>query len=192
MVAPAVEKTPDDKPARVFEKPKPLPPVGDSLSARIESEPGATPSHAAARTSSGHPQDIWVTSNPPGAKATIDGNFVDACTTPCMLHGAPGVHHLAISQAGYSVEYRDVRVGDTAVDVPQVTLQQPQGTLFLTTTPAGASISVNGRPIPQLTPAAITLPPGSYSIVVEKMVSSKTKCVQLRDGLVRLSIPLNQ
>jgi hypothetical protein len=135
-------------------------------------------------------QDIWVMTNPPGAKAVLDGNFAEACATPCMLHGSPGVHHLSVSQAGYLNEYRDVHVGDTAVDVPPITLQQPRGTLFLTTTPAGATIRVNGQPISQVTPAAITLAPGAYSITIEKNGVSKTERVQVGDRLVRLSVPL--
>jgi serine/threonine protein kinase len=137
-------------------------------------------------------QDIWVTSNPPGAKAVLDGNLSQSCTTPCMLHGATGLHHLSLSQAGYINENRDVHVGDMALDLPQIALQKPQGTLFLTTEPAGASIRVNGTLLSQLTPAAITLAPGSYSITVEINGESKTERVQVRDSLVRLSIPFIQ
>ncbi|HZL57276.1 MAG TPA: protein kinase [Bryobacteraceae bacterium] len=144
---PAVTPAPDPVP----EKPKPLPPREEEAPpARVEAEP---------RVAVARMQDIWVTSNPPGAKAVIDGNLGQACSTPCMLRGATGLHHLAISQAGYRNEYRDVHVGDTAIDVPQVALQQPQGTLFLTTNPTGASVRVNGQSIPQTTPAVITLAP---------------------------------
>jgi hypothetical protein len=109
-----------------------------------------------------------------------------------MLHGTTGMHHLSLSKASYINEYRDLPVGGTAVDFPQITLQQPEGTLFLSTDPAGASIRINGKLTPQLTPAKITLSPGSYSITVEKNGAAKTETVQVRDGMVRLSIPLNQ
>ena len=183
---PAAVRTPDPQVAPP--KPKPLPAGENAPPARVVPEPRIAASHAV----SNRIQDIWVTSNPPGAKAVLDGNFVQACSTPCMLHGVTGVHHLSISQAGYINEYRDVHVGDTAVDFPQITLQQPQGTLFLTTNPGGASIRVNGRLIQELTPAAITLVPGSYSITVEKNGLSKTERVQIGDSLVRLSVPLAQ
>jgi serine/threonine protein kinase len=137
-------------------------------------------------------QDVWVTSNPPGAKAVLDGNLAQACATPCMLHAMTGLHHLSISQAGYINEYRDVHVGNTAVDVPQVTLDQPHGTLFVTSDPAGAAIRVNGEPTSKLTPATLTLAPGYYSITLEKNGYSNTERIQVRDSLSRLDMQLRQ
>jgi predicted Ser/Thr protein kinase len=173
---PQAEKT--EPPAA---KPERAPPKEEAPRSRIAAEPRVPRS-----------QDIWITSNPPGAKAVLDGNLAQSCTTPCMLHGTTGMHHLSLSKASYINEYRDLPVGGTAVDFPQITLQQPEGTLFLSTDPAGASIRINGKLTPQLTPAKITLSPGSYSITVEKNGAAKTETVQVRDGMVRVSIPLNQ
>ena len=189
----APEETPPTAQASppVDAPPQPVPPPP----AKEEAPPPQItpdPRISASRTPSSRLQDIWVTSNPPGAKAVIDGNFSQACYTPCMLHGASGAHQLAISQAGYINEYREVRVGETAIDVPQVTLTKPEGTLFLTTNPPGASIRVNGQLLSQLTPAKITRPPGTYSITVEKDGVSRTQDVQVRDGLGSVSITLNQ
>ena len=169
------------------EKPKPLPPPE-----KVAAKEDAPRQRIAAEPRASRVQDIWITSTPPGAKAVLDGNFAQSCMTPCMLHGPTGVHHLSLSKAGYINEYRDVPVGDTAIDFPQITLQQPEGTLFLSSDPAGARIFVNGRQYSQLTPAAITLSPGSYSIRVEKNGKSTTKTVDVHDGLVQLSLPLNQ
>jgi serine/threonine-protein kinase len=137
-------------------------------------------------------QDIWVATNPPGAKAVLDDNLAQACRTPCFLHGSPGVHHLTISQAGYQNEYREIHVGDTAYDVAPISLRQPEGTLWLTTSPPGATVLINGKPIAQRTPAQITLPPGSYTVTVEKNGQSRTERIQLHDGLVSLKLPLDQ
>ena len=109
-----------------------------------------------------------MSTNPPGAKAVLDEDLSMACQTPCMVHAAAGVHNLAISQAGYESEFREIHIGDTATDVPLITLRKPSGTLMLTTTPAGASVRVDGKLIPQVTPTQITLAPGSYMITVEK------------------------
>lgn len=87
-------------------------------------------------------------------------------------------------------EYREVNVGDIAMDVPQITLRQPQGTLFLTTSPAGAAIRVDGQLVSQLTPARLTLTPGTYSITVEKNGVTKTERIRVGDSLVLKSIPL--
>ncbi|HVW87432.1 MAG TPA: protein kinase [Bryobacteraceae bacterium] len=192
---------PVETPAPEMTKPSPLEPDAPAAARQETSHEGAPRENAppaqtlpeqerSVKAPAGRTHDIWVMTNPPGAKAVLDGNFAEACATPCMLHGSPGVHHLSVSQAGYINEYRDVHLGDTAVDVPPITLQQPRGTLFLTTTPAGATIRVNGQPISQVTPAAITLAPGAYSITIEKNGVSKTERVQVGDRLVRLSVPL--
>ncbi len=137
-------------------------------------------------------QSVWVTTNPPGAKAVLDGNLDLACQTPCMLHGASGIHHLTISQAGYLNEYREVRVGDSAVDVPQVALRQPMGTLMVSSSPGGAAIRINGELKPQITPAVLSLKPGPYSVTVEKNGLSKTEHVDLGDNLIHLSVTLER
>lgn len=140
-------------------------------------------------------QDVWVTSNPPGAKAVLDNNLSADCRTPCMLHALPGRHSIAVSQAGYLNEYREITVGATAVDVPEITLQQPpnpvEGTLFLSTVPQGAMIRIDGRAIPQLTNAQLTLPAGSHSVTVERNGIIKTEKVRIGDSVVRLLIPLD-
>jgi hypothetical protein len=107
------------------------------------------------------------------------------------VHAPTGVHNLTISQAGYENEYREIRVGETAQDVPPITLRKPSGTLMLTTNPPGASVRVDGKLIPQVTPAAIALPPGTYSITVEKGGQSRTQKVEIEQSLVYLRIPFN-
>lgn len=136
------------------------------------------------------PQDIWVATNPPGAKAVLDDDLKLACLTPCMLHGVPGTHHLTYSYAGYQNEYREIHVAETAMDAPLVTLRQPTGTLMLTTTQPGAGVRINGELQRQLTPAQIILPPGIYSVTVEKGGRSQTQKVEIQDGTVYLRIPL--
>jgi serine/threonine-protein kinase len=139
---------------------------------------------------SAHLQDVWVSTNPPGAKAVLDEDLSQACQTPCMVHATTGTHNLAISQAGYESEFREIHIGDTATDVPPITLRKPSGTLMLTTTPSGASVRVNGQLIQQTTPAQITLPPGNYSITVEKGGRSQTQSIQMQQSPVYLRMPL--
>ncbi len=158
----------------------------------IPEETGRAAPEQTARGAQPRIQSIWVTTNPPGAKAVLDGNLQQSCQTPCMLHGVPGVHHIAVSQVGYLNEYRDVSVRDGAVDVPQITLRQPMGTLMLSSSPAGASIRINGSPIPQVTPAVLSLKPGPYSVTVEKDGLSKTEHVDLGDNLIHLSVSIGQ
>ena len=109
-----------------------------------------------------------------------------------MLHGSTGVHRLTISQAGYENESREIRIGDTAMDVPPISLRRPSGTLMLTTDPPGASVRINGKLVPEITPAQITLPPGTYTVTVEKGGRSQTQRIELKESPIYLRIPLEQ
>jgi hypothetical protein len=129
-------------------------------------------------------QQIMVASTPPGAAATLDGRPDAVCSTPCALDAAPGRHTIAIALPGYQVEHRDVVVGSGAVDLPLVALRAPSGTLMLNTVPEGASVSVNGRRLPQATPAQIPLEPGDYQITVEKNGKSATSKVEILNGAI--------
>jgi hypothetical protein len=169
-------------PAVVPEKPKPSP-----SPAPVRREP-----RAVARAETPRLLGIFVTTNPPGSKAVIDGNLTQACSTPCTLYGSPGRHIVSISHAGFKSEFKEVNIGANAPDLPLITLEQPFGTLFLNTTPAGALIRVNGQIYPKLTPAALKLAPGTYNITVERNGVSKTERIPLGESVVRLTIPLEQ
>jgi serine/threonine-protein kinase len=139
---------------------------------------------AQARSAAGGMQQIMVVSTPPGATATLDGRPEAACATPCALDAAAGRHTIAFSLPGYEVQHRDVVVGSSAVDLPLVALRAPSGTLMVTTVPDGATVSVNGRRMPQVTPAQIPLDAGEYKVTVEKGGKSSTNQVEIRDGAI--------
>jgi serine/threonine protein kinase len=191
--ADSVQPTPQTSAEPKFEKPSPLAPPAKTQQ-DAEPPPIKPARTLPARETRDAPrlQDVWVSTNPPGAKAVLDDDLSQACRTPCMVHAATGIHNLTVSQAGYENEYRELRVGDTAQDVPPITLRKPTGTLMLTTNPPGASVKVNGQLIQQVTPAQITLPPGNYSITVEKGGRTQTQRVEIGQGMVYLPIPLNQ
>jgi hypothetical protein len=50
--------------------------------------------------------------------------------------------------------------------------------------PDGATVSVNGRRMPQVTPAQIPLDAGEYKVTVEKGGKSSTNQVEIRDGAI--------
>jgi serine/threonine-protein kinase len=187
---PAVEppaEQPETKPSPVpFDEPRPEVTPAPEPRETVRIPPNPAPDSRALH-------DVWVTTSPPGAKAVLDGHLDQACKTPCMLHGAAGVHQLSVSQVGYLNEYREVRIGDTAVDVPPISLRQPSSTLMVSTNPRGASVRINGRLIEQTTPAVITLKPGVYSVTVEKNgVMNRWDAVRLGDEVVHLSAALDQ
>jgi hypothetical protein len=63
---------------------------------------------------------------------------------------------------------------------------------MLNTVPPGASIRINGQLISQVTPAAISLKPGSYSVTVEKGGLTETQRIDVQDSPVYVRIPLGQ
>ncbi len=83
-------------------------------------------------------------------------------------------------------------MGDTATDVPPISLRRPSGTLMLTTNPPGASVRINGKLESQVTPAQITLPPGTYSVTVEKGGRTQTQRIDLHEDTIYMRIPLDQ
>jgi serine/threonine protein kinase len=175
------------------EKPSPMPPA-EIQTAPVESK---QPLVQAARRAPLPPvvtaQAVTLTSSPSGATATLDGNPEITCTTPCSLDAPPGRHGVAITLPGYQVEHREVDIGSSAVELPSVVLRAPGGTLMLTSVPAGASITVNGRKRPEVTPAQITLDPGTYNITVEKDGKQNTQMVDVRNGKLNyLKIVLGQ
>ena len=130
-------------------------------------------------------QPVTVISSPGGATATLDGRSETACTTPCSLDAAPGRHTVALAMPGYQMERRDVEVGSGPVEMPPVVLRSHAGTLMLSSDPAGAAVLVNGRRVPQTTPAQLPLAPGTYQITVEKDGRQSTSSVEIRNGEIK-------
>jgi serine/threonine-protein kinase len=166
-------------------KPSPMPPPATTPAETAEAtnppaeKPPAKPAPAIAAT-----QPVSIISSPGGATATLDGNPQKACKAPCSLDAAPGRHTISITMPGYQIEHREVDVESSPVETLPVILRPLGGTLLLASVPAGAAISVNGRPIPQVTPAEIPLSPGTYTIAIEKDGKQATAKVEIRNGVI--------
>jgi hypothetical protein len=85
---------------------------------------------------------------------------------------------------GYQIEHREVDVESSPVETLPVILRPLGGTLLLASVPAGAAISVNGRRIPQVTPAQIPLSPGTYTLTLEKDGKQGSATVEIRNGAI--------
>jgi serine/threonine-protein kinase len=175
--APAVAPGPEGAPAPVEPKPSPMPPPAPTPAETAE--PPAKPAPAIAAT-----QPVSIISSPAGATATLDGNPDKACKAPCSLDAARGRHTISITMPGYQIEHRDVDVESSAVEMLPVVLRPLGGTLLLASVPAGAAISVDGRRIPQITPAQIPLAPGTYTIAIEKDGKQASAKVEIRNGVI--------
>jgi len=138
------------------------------------------------------PAEVAVITSPAGAIAMLDGKRDTICSTPCSLEAAPGRHTVSIAMAGYQPEHRDVTVSGS-MELPMMILRSTQGTLWVTSSPAGATITINGKRFPQTTPAQIPLPPGSYRVLVEKNGAQNASALELRNGETKvLKVSLSQ
>ncbi len=195
-VPPAIEEKPSafgppDNSAQPRTPPaKTSPPDDETAASKARAE--AAPTDSAKRATGrpvlravAVPQDVMVVSSPAGATATLDGQADVACTTPCKLQASPGRHTIAITKPGYLYEHQDVDIGSEPRDV-QVVLRAPGGTLSVTSAPAGASISINGKKYSGVTPALIPLSVGTYNITVEKDGKQNTKKVEVQNGALTL------
>jgi hypothetical protein len=128
------------------------------------------------------PQDVLVTSEPPGATAVLDNNPAASCNTPCMLSVIPGRHTVILNHEGYQRERREVRITDSPTEIPMITLRAVAGMLMLTSIPDGAAIFVDGKQISQTTPAQVTLAPGTHNVRVEKNGAQKSQSIEIQNG----------
>jgi hypothetical protein len=167
--APPPASTPQETPKRAMEEPP-----------KQEPQPPPQQQNTVRR---GAPQDVMVVSSPGGATATLDGNPSIACNTPCPLPAPPGRHSVSLVLPGYQIERREVTVGGGPIEMPPVVLRPAGGTLMLSSVPAGASVSVDGKKLDVLTPAQISLALGTYSITVEKDGKSSTEKVDIKSGI---------
>jgi hypothetical protein len=131
-------------------------------------------------------QTVTVSSSPGGATATLDGRSETACTTPCELEASPGRHTIGISMPAYQIERREVTVGTSPLELETVILRPYTGTLMLTSVPPGAAIRINGKTLGRLTPAQLSLPPGTYKVTVEKDGAAKTTDVDIRNDETKI------
>jgi serine/threonine-protein kinase len=172
---PATAAAPTPAPAEP--KPSPMPPPATTPAKTAE--PHAKPAPAMAAT-----QPVSIISSPAGATATLDGNPGKACKAPCLLDATRGRHTISITMDGYQMEQREVDVESSPVETLPVVMRPLGGTLLLASVPAGAAISVNGRRIPQVTPARIPLAPGTYTIAAEKDGRQASATVEIRNGVI--------
>jgi predicted Ser/Thr protein kinase len=140
----------------------------------------------------GAPQEVMFTSSPGGATATLDGNSSMSCTTPCSLTTAQGRHTVVLTMPGYEIVRREFTVGAAPLELTPFALTAVGGTLWLTSVPDGAAISINGKRIDKVTPAVIPLGLGTYSIMIEKGGRQTTEQVEIKHGITSRRITLGQ
>jgi serine/threonine-protein kinase len=183
---PPVEPKSTDDATGKLAPPEDIPkPVTQTVSPETAAKKGPVISQLARAVPSASQPVRFVTS-PGGATVTLDGRADQSCSTPCQLNATPGRHTLGFTLPGYQIEHREVEVGGAPLDMPAVILHSQTGVLMLSSNPPGAAIQVNGKAVTEVTPARLTLTPGTYKITVEKNGLASVNTVEIKNGDTRL------
>jgi serine/threonine-protein kinase len=186
---PVAESTAQPAPSQPVARPQPTPtqpaqPVETAQSQPVapvaEAEPAST--HAAAKTKNSKrktatpvvaavvvPGQMSVDSVPQGAQVSIDGKTDPSWITPFTLPGLdPGQHSVTASKSGYSSDTRTVEVASGSKSFVVTHLTQLMATLAVSSTPAGASVYIDGKDTGKQTPAQVSLDKGTHVVLVRK------------------------
>jgi eukaryotic-like serine/threonine-protein kinase len=116
------------------------------------------------------PGQLNVSSTPEGAQVTVDGRNDPSWATPYNMAGlTPGQHTIVVTKPGFSSETRNVEVASGSKSFLVVQLAQLSATLSVASTPAGASIFMDGKDTGKVTPAQFSVDKaGSHSFAFKK------------------------
>jgi serine/threonine protein kinase len=153
---------------------KPAPPVE-------ESQPDVTVRHFDRHRPKSHealapaaelltvPGEALIDSTPQGAQFQIDGKSDPSWVTPFSLMGlSPGKHLVSASKSGYANEIRSVEVASGGKSSLVFHLAPMSALMAVTSTPAGAEITIDGRPTGKVTPAQFAVEKGNHTVLVKK------------------------
>ncbi|MGH9671875.1 MAG: PEGA domain-containing protein, partial [Bryobacteraceae bacterium] len=172
----------------------PPPPVADAPRSEPVKTPEPASPPAAAKTdtpaasakAAPAPKEaaVEITTTPPGATVVFDRDPNKTCTSPCSISLETGRHVYTATLAGYRAATRIMEVPKESGQ--SLTLEQQSGAVMVSTTPAGATIVVNGRPHSQKTPAILTLPAGRHKIELSLAGHPNyEEVVEVRDAVSR-------
>jgi hypothetical protein len=190
---PAPKKQEPPPPAATESRPDVSAPTPSATEVEVES-PATAPRAVVPKKESTRPShsvEILVKSQPAGATAILDGLLGTACVTPCSLKASTGEHTISLNHPGFKPLTRPMSVHDASFDRPVLTMAQAQGTLMLQSDPPGATITIDDKRWPNVTPAPLSLAPGKYRLALEKGNLKASRSIDIRDGeLSTLRVPL--
>jgi serine/threonine protein kinase len=156
---------------------KPAPPVAEaqpSLKVR-QIEPRTSNSSRRAPAPAPAPAPVVISgqelidSSPQGAQFQVDGNSDPSWITPFTLMGlSPGKHVIYVSKSGYSSEMRSVDVAAGSKSSLLLHLSPVNALMVVNSTPPGADVIIDGRPIGKVTPVQFAVEKGNHTILVRK------------------------
>ncbi|MCX6633409.1 MAG: caspase family protein [Candidatus Solibacter sp.] len=106
---------------------------------------------------------VKVTTEPPGAELTIDGDAEQHCQSPCLLTLAPAKQMVHIQLDGFRKENRQVDVKPGGAELA-VVLEQEFGFVEFKGSQGETPIVYDGRQVAPQVPATVRVPVGKYEI----------------------------
>jgi tetratricopeptide (TPR) repeat protein len=110
---------------------------------------------------------VKVTTDPPGADISVDGDPDEKCESPCLLTLPTSPRAIRVSMEGYESAVRTIVPKDTGekLDIPLV----QQFGLVALDGPAGTTpVVMNGNLLAQQVPSQINLPAGKYKVLEKR------------------------
>jgi uncharacterized membrane protein len=141
--------------------------VRAASSAAAPAKPAASLPAAASGKRAPASYPVRLMTVPEGVPVTIDNRSDAACESPCNMDLAAGKHTIQAKKEGYYPLVKDFAVDGQQGGITFL-LVQIMGSVVIETEPAGASISVDGKPRSEITPATIVLPVGQYKVSLTK------------------------
>ena len=151
--APPVEDSQPDVTVRQFERHRP----------KGHESPAPAPEPAMV------PGEALIDSTPQGAQFQFDGKSDPSWVTPFSLMGlSPGKHVVSASKSGYANEIRSVDVMSGGKSSLVIHLAPMNALVVVTSAPAGAEITIDGRSTGKVTPAQFAVEKGNHTLLVKK------------------------
>jgi serine/threonine protein kinase len=152
---------------------KPAPPIA-------EAQPSLTVRQVEKRSSNGSrrahapapvvvPGQALIDSSPQGAQFQVDGKSDPSWVTPFNVAGLGlGKHIISASKSGYSSEIRSVDIAAGGKSSLTLHLSPVNALMVVNSTPPGATVMLDGKPIGRVTPAQFAVEKGSHTILLRK------------------------
>ena len=115
------------------------------------------------------PGQALIDSTPQGAPFQLDGKGDPSWVTPFTLTGlTPGKHIVSVGKSGYSAEVRSIDVTAGGKSSLVIHLSAVNALVVVNSTPAGAEISLDGKPTGRTTPAQFAVEKGTHTVLLKK------------------------
>ncbi len=112
---------------------------------------------------------VLIDSSPQGASFQVDGKSDPSWVTPFTVTGlAPGKHIVSVAESGYSSDIHSIDVAAGSKRSLAIHLAPVNALVVVSSTPAGAEITIDGRSTGRLTPAQFAVEKGSHTVLLRK------------------------